>query len=281
MMRVRLALLTLLVATVALVASSAFASAPRPPNAAGLDRANASSGGRSWSISLSAAPDDLALAEISFHHAAQGQRITASSLQPAVSGPVGDDYLLAGTVQRGTAGVPRALVLLVNRPSPLLDPVSVHVRLSARRALGVALVSTLADPFTHPLTGPTSALCDLSLHGSPLGAHGVRLLYSRGHSLVGFDGASALAQAYDVVCGLPSAASFAQAVGQSSSPTPTPPPSPAPTPPPSPAPVPTPGPPGCTPCDPAPGYACPLAVQPDVCAASVRLGGRQPAPSAH
>ena len=165
-----------------------------------------------------------------------------------MSGPFGDDYLAAAVPRLQTPGAPWALVLLVNRPSALLDPVSVHVRLTARRTLGTPVVWKLTDPLTHPDTGLTPALCNLALHGGALGESDLRPLHSRGAALAGFDAASAVAQAYDVVCGLPYASSFEQAVRQSS---------------------------GCTPCDPPPGSACPLVAQPGICAAPVAGGARR------
>jgi hypothetical protein len=152
------------------------------------------------------------------------------------------------------------LVLLVNRASPLLDPVSVRLRLTARGALGSPLVRRLADPFSRPAGARRPALCNLALHGSVLSASTVRPLHSRGQALAGFDAASALAQAYDVVCALPYMSSFEQAVEQPS-PAPPSPVSPAPSPvPPAPSPAP---PVGRLPgegCVPAAHYACPGAL---------------------
>jgi hypothetical protein len=138
------------------------------------------------------------------------------------------------------------------------------------------VVRRFADPFAHAISAGKPALCDLALHGAALGAAEVRPLLSRGAQLTGFDAASAVAQAYDVVCGLPYTSSFAQAVGQPASESPSPPPSPTP----SPAP-PVPGPPVCTPCAPAPGYACPLSIGPDICADALASGGRRISANAH
>jgi len=180
---------------------------------------------RSWQLTMSPAPGELSLAEIEFNRAGR-RRISPRSLQVAVRGPFGDDYLAAGATQLGGAAAPRALVLLVNRPSPLEDPVSVHLRVTALGSLGAPVVRTLADPFSRAAGARTPALCDLPEHGSALSASELLPLHTRGQPLAGFDAASALAQAYDVVCGLPSLSSFAQAVeqpGAPSSPAPAPP----------------------------------------------------------
>ncbi|MGO9321359.1 MAG: hypothetical protein ACLQBY_11250 [Solirubrobacteraceae bacterium] len=234
---------------------------------------------RRWSLILSPAPSDLALAQIRLEGSAR-ERISSRALSVAVSRPFGDDYLAVATPSFGTPGGPRALVLLVNRPSALLDPVHVQLRLTARRTLGAPLTRKLSDPFTRPANAPRPPLCDLPLHGSALSAADLRPLHSRGGALTGFSAASAVAQAYDVVCGLPYASSFAQAVGQSPAPSsPTPPEAPSPAPPaPSPAPpvgrVPGEG------CVPAPGYACPAAVS-STASVAAGEGERRTAAGAH
>ncbi|MGD0455537.1 MAG: hypothetical protein ABSB69_18280 [Solirubrobacteraceae bacterium] len=231
-------------------------------------------------MTLSPTPDDLSLAEIDFHGSGR-QEISGRSLQVAVSGPFGDDYLAVAVPRFRTPAAQRALVLLVNRPSPLADPVSVHLRLTALRSLGVPVVRRLGDPFRRHAGGRTPALCNLPLHGSALSASEVRPLHSRGQALAGFDAASAVAQAYDVVCGLPYASSFAQAVEQPSPapPSPAPPESPSPAPP-----APSPAPPGGKlpgeGCIPAPGYACPAAVRGAASAAAVD-GARRALAGAH
>jgi hypothetical protein len=215
-----------------------------------------------WPLVMSAAPDDLALAQLSFRHAARGYSASDSSLRVAVSSPFGDDYLVAAALRPPTRGVSRVLVLLVNRPSPLLDPVSVRVRLTGPRALGTPRVLRLANPLARPPGARERALCDLPLHGSPLSASQLRPLGSRGPALGPFGAADAVAQAYDLACGLAHASSFAQAIAPASAPSPpTPPTTPTPT---TPSPTtPSPPPPVRLPgegCEPRPGYACPAAV---------------------
>ena len=173
---------------------------------------------RRWQLTLAPAPDDLALAQVSFAHA-NGVGVSARSLRVAVTGPFGDDYMVAGASHAST-GVRRALVLLVNRPSPLLDPSSVTLSLSALRALGEPAVRKLADAFAQKAAAPTPALCDLPLHGAPLSGSLLSVLGSRGAPLAGFSAASALAQAYDVACGLAYSSAFARAVKPAASPAP-------------------------------------------------------------
>jgi hypothetical protein len=260
MMRRPLTTLMLVVTCGTLALGAAVAVAIEASAGAGASPGRAaSSERRSWPLTMSAAPDDLTLAEVSFRSATHGQRISVSSLQVTVSSPFGDDYFVVATPRLPTSGIPRVLVLLVNRPSPLLDPVSVSARLTVQHALGAPLVLRSTDPLARSAGAHTPALCNLPLHGAALSASGLRPLHSRGPALAGFDAASALAQAYDLVCGLSYASSFAQAVEHSpaSSP-PTPPESSSPT---SPAPAPTP-PVGRVPgegCAPTPGYACPAA----------------------
>jgi len=143
----------------------------------------------------------------------------------------------------------------------------VQLRLSARRALGVPTTFKLANPFFHPKLARKPALCNLSLPGFTLDGSQLKALGSHGAPLVGFDVADSVAEAYDVACGLAFESAFKQAVAQ-----PVVPPTP---------PTPTPVPPGCTPCDPSPGTACPLAVQPGICVASEMPGTRRAEASSH
>jgi hypothetical protein len=252
-------------------------------------------------MTLSPAPGDLELAQISFR-AGAGKRISGRSLQVAVIGPFGDDYLAAAAPRFSTARAARTLVLIVNRPSALLDPVHVRLVLTVGRLLGTPLVLRLADPFTRSAGAVKPALCDLPLHGSALRGSELLTLRSHGAALTGFAAASAVAAAYDVACGLPYASSFKQAVRQSAGgacPTAdaskgalccpanaicaTPPGAPAPPPPPPPAPPPAPpvpGPPRCAPCNPPPLHACPLVLHPIVCAAPLAGGVRRQAAGA-
>ncbi len=222
---------------------------------------------RTWTVTLSPAPDDLALAQIAFPGAAAGARVTSASLRVGVSVPFGDDYLAAAAVR--LPGPPRVLVALVNRPSPLAEPVAVQVRLIAASALGTPVVMRSSNPFTRAAAAPKPRMCDLPLHGAALSASRLHLLRSHGAPLAGYAGASAVAQAYDAVCSLPFASSFEQAVTRPTGSSP---------------PVPTPTPPvGKLPgegCVPRPGYACPGAVEsaPPAASAAAR---RRAAAGAH
>ncbi len=259
MMRRSLTTLILVVTLGLMMLGAALAIALTARTPAGASHVDAGTGTRSWHVTMSAAPDDFALAELSFDRAARAQRLTSATLQATVDGPFGDDYLLAAAPRLANAGPPRLLVLLVNRPSPLLDPVSVHVRMIASRSLGQPSVRAFANPLARGTGVRVPLLCNLAPHGSRLGASEVRPLHSRGHALEGFAAAEALAQAYDLVCGLGDASSFAQAVEHASSDssapsTETPPPAGPPSTPEPPA--------GKLPgegCVPAPGYACPAA----------------------
>jgi hypothetical protein len=273
MMRRPLASLALLAicGSLTLAASAAGAARTSPVTRSGPDPLATAPTSHIWPFTLSPAPEDLSLAVILFPHAAHGKHISGATLQLAAWGAFGDDYLVLAAPRVGAGRALSALVLLVNRPSPLLDPVTVHLRLRARAQFGRPVVRRLADPFARAASASRPAVCDLALHGAALNAAEVRPLSSRGAALSGFDAPAAVAQAYDVVCALPYESAFAQAVGQpaAESPSPSPSPTPSPTPP-------APGPPVCAPCDPAPGFACPLSIGPDICAADLAPGGHGP-----
>jgi hypothetical protein len=279
MMRRSLTTLILLVICGVLVLGAAVAVAIEASAGDGIERGATASRARIWPVSMSASPNDLALAEASFREPGRGQRISGRALRVSVGSPFGDDYLAAAALRIPPQGILRVLVVLVNRPSPLLDPVSVSVGLSAPRALGVPLVLKSVDPLTRSAGARRPALCNLALHGSALSASELLTLHSRGQALAGFSGAGAVAQAYDLGCGLPHSSAFTQAVASSPvSVSPTPPESN----PPAPAPSPTP-PVGKLPgegCVPTPGYACPEAFK---SRPRVALGEGQPrlAPGAH
>jgi hypothetical protein len=252
MMRRPLTTLTL-VATCGLLALGAIVLASGQSAGSETPRArDAAAAMRTWQLSMSAVPADLALAEISFANADR-TRLERRSLHVAVSGAFGDDYLASAVLHPATKRGPTALVLLVNRPSPLLDPAAVTLRISAQRSLGAPTVRRAANPFERPAGAPVPSLCDPQRHGA-LGASSLSVLGTRGTALTGFAAASSVAQAYNAVCALSSSSSFKQAVersGASGSPTPTP-AEPQPTPPLGK--IPGEG------CHPAAGRACPGAV---------------------
>ncbi len=247
MMRSRPASIVLLVALTSLLIGAGNAGGALPV------RGGQTSAWRMLKLSADPAPNDLELLEIGFPRTSMRRRLSQRDLLLLVTSSFGDDYLALATVGTAPSHAPRALVLVVNRPSALLDPVHVALRLYSSRALGRPRVFTLTDPFGVPHVGLTPALCDLPLHGgASLAASSLGWLRTRGAPLGGFSPTAAVAQAYDVACSLPHEAAFAESVtGQAPVPTPAPPvPTPSP---------PAPSPPGCTPCNPAPGYACPLA----------------------
>jgi hypothetical protein len=217
-------------------------------------------------LSLSPVPEDLALAEVGLH-APIGKRIPADPVRITLRGPFGSDYMAVATPRTHASSGAQVLVLLVNRPSALLDPATVKLLLGAPRWLAVSVVARVSDPFTGPPVGKRLRLCDLTRHRSPLRAGALRRLQSNGAPLRQLSATFAVAQAYNAVCGLPVDQTFKRAVTGSSGQSPASPP--APTPAPTPEPRPIREPPGCRPCHPPPGYACPLAAA-SICVSPVR-----------
>jgi hypothetical protein len=231
---------------------------------------------RGWQVTLSPAPDDLSLLQIRFPRS-DGRRLDSRSLRARALQPFGSDYLALAAL-RGKGKDDIALALLVDRPSALLDPASVRLRLKAWRGLGLPRMTRLTDPFARSASAPRPALCDLPLHGRAASAADLLALGSQGAALTGLDVAGAVSEAYDAACGLAPATAFEQAVECSAgSPACCPVGDPCPLPPPTP----TPAPPHCAPCDAKPGYACPLAARTAVCVADLRSGERQAASAAH
>jgi hypothetical protein len=292
MMRACLSSLALLASSCALLLTGSSGTALAGSSGAGSPPAWFEDGAlsRTWTVGLSPAPGDLALAEIGFPRA-RGKRLSAGSLHVSVNGPFGADYLVLAAASSSLAGrEARALVLLVNRPSPLEDPVTVRLRESARRSLGKPVLRRLSDPLSHPPT-PAPALCRLALHGAALNAAGLHVLHVRGQAIAGFAAPAALAQAYDLACGLPHSSAFAQAIGAvpgSVCPEPAktegtlccpanaicaqPPTAPSP---------PQPEPPACTPCQQRPGYACPLVARESICVDQIRRATTSAVAGAH
>jgi hypothetical protein len=198
---------------------------------AGLASVAAGREDRSWAVTVSPAPGEVSLVQIRFPHAGSG-RVSAASLEVSAPRVFGSDYL-AAAVLRPSLGRDSALVLVANRPSPLLDPVHVSLAVRAKGALGPPSVLSVGDLFARTNSAPRPRLCDLTLHGASLTAAGLTLLGGAGARLRAVDGTEALAQAYDLACGLPNAGTLRGALSS-----------------------PVGG--GCTPCDPRPGFACPL-----------------------
>jgi hypothetical protein len=210
---------------------------------------------RSWPVTVSPSPGDVSLVEIAFPHAGSG-KVSAATLDVRAPAVFGSDYLAVAAVHPAL-GAARALVLVANRPSPLLDPAHPALEVRARRILGQPAVLGLQNLFARTDSAPKPPVCDLSLHGAPLSAGGLSVIGGSGSALTGLGGAEALAQAYDIACGLANPGTLHQALSPPAG-----------------------G--GCTPCDPAPGYACPLdAARTAICSGPVRAGLRAPAGSNH
>jgi hypothetical protein len=263
----------------------AAGSRPAVDHAPAAARTASAAGERRSLVTLAPAPADLALALVRFPAARRHAGPSTSTMQVGAVGPFGDDYLAAAAI-RGRAGrSAAALVLLVNRVTAVFDPASVSVHLRSARALGVPASAVLANPFAGaagvPPANAAAPPCALTTGAAPMAAGTLTLLTSRGSPLPGFSGNEALAEAYDVVCGIPDpgAQAFEHAVHPSSSCSPgtlcCPPNAICATPP---------GegqPPGCVPCNPRPGYACPLQVGTDVCVAKLDPPATAAAAGAH
>jgi hypothetical protein len=209
---------------------------------------------RSWPVTVSPSPGDVSLVQIAFPHA-RSARVSGATLEVRPPAAFGSDYLAVAVVRRPLGS--GALVLVANRPSPLDDPARPVLAVRARRALGSAVVGVLQNLFARPASAPPPRLCDLALHGTALTAGGLTVLGGAGVRLTGLGAADAVAQAYDIACGLPNPGNLRQSLS-----------------------LPAAG--GCTPCDPAPGYACPLGeASAALCAAPVGAGRRAAAAATH
>lgn len=243
----------LAVGAVATVAGVSAGSESSRPQSAKADAAT-----RSWHVNMSPSPSDLALAELSFPGAG-GERLTPTALHLAVSGPFGDDYLASAALRAAAPRGPTVLVLLANRPSQLLDPVTVRLQVTSRSSLGAPVIRELANLLTRPGGDPKAAVCGLPRHGAALTGTQLSVLGTRGSALAGFAATGAVAQAYDLACGLPYASSFKQAVQQPAPPV---------------GKIPGEG------CVPTAGRACPLAVG-GALATITRAGARRVPAGAH
>ncbi len=211
---------------------------------------------RSVRLTVSPAPGEVSLAQIAFPHAGS-VHLSGAALEVTPPSVFGFDYLAVAVVRPGLGGA-RALVLIANRPSPLLDPSHIALGVRARGALGAPALRS-AENILAPRSASSGkpGLCNLALHGAPLTARELLPLGGRGPGLKGLGGAEALAQAYDIACGLPTSESLRTAISQPVS-----------------------G--GCTPCDPRPGYACPLTeALTAVCAAPVNSRQRAAGAGTH
>ncbi len=208
-MRVPSSLLAVLAAGVALAVAIPSAGAQRPAHAAGHTPQP------TRRITLSPAVGDIAMAVISFPHAARGAHLERAPFSVLAGAPFGDDYLVSGVVRAAGAKEPRALVLLVNRATALADPSHVSVRASAAASLGKPQILEALDPFTRR-PAKSATLCAVTPAGQALAAGELTALGTRGGALAGFSPAAALAEGYDAVCGLPYTSAFKQDIAPSS-----------------------------------------------------------------
>ncbi len=274
-MRVPLACLVVLLASLA----------PAAPAPAAASHDGTPPALRHTELILAPPPAGLALAEVRFPGRAPGHSVLHGSVTVSVQGAFGADYMaLAANLSAG----PQAMVLLANRASALLDPARVHLQLGTLPALGRPVLRSVEDPLSGAPPVSARELCDLPAAGRELGANAFRSLQARG-SAPGVSPSWAVAEAYDLLCSLPHSSAFpallwaavpqcAPISGALCCP-PTAMCAPAPSPPAPPPPVPSR--PGCTPCDPPPGSACPLVLSPNVCFAPARAAGTRAAAAAH
>jgi hypothetical protein len=245
-----------LVAALAALAAIAIAAMPAVARSgSGVARAS-SRAAHTWQLDLGPSNGSWALAQIRFR-ARRGARISQRTLSASVPGPFGSDYLVAAGLRAPSSGRLVALVLLVNRPSALAHPAPVRLRVRSAGALG-AHTQFVTSETIHPIGPGYGANCRLTNINTPLTAASLRMVTSRGEPLAGFTSPGAVAAAYDQMCEHqdpeePTAHQFERDVepnppGSEPTPTPTPP-----------------RPPGCSPCEPRPGFACPLSATPSIC----------------
>jgi hypothetical protein len=269
----------ILVVIVVIVASLGTALAPA---------GGAPSATHAWHLSLGApAQFGLVLAEVRF------PARTGRPRRLSLRGPAGLNFVAGASVRRPPSGGPRTLVLVINRRPPgslAPDLRRIGLTVTAARSLGAPSLRATSTPVVRPVGGVRPSICRLGLHGRPLGAGALQVMLGAGRTIPGFGAAAAVAQAYDLVCGLPYDPAFvsaatgcpaatiggccppnavcaAPAPGPGSSPGTTPPTTTPPTPPPGITP-----PPACPPCPPCGGRPCPLV--------PVRIACLAPAPAA-
>ena len=280
MMRRASVVLVSITALLMALAAAADASLPEPrggqPPPPAARAAGFAAPQRHSTFTLDPSPGDLELLEVEFPRQRR-QSISAASLGFSVRGPFGDDYLAVSTQRRRPHGDLLALALVVNRPSALEDPASVRLVLRSSRVLGAPHALRLQNPFTSAASpkvlGKVSAdlPCQVPRAGASMQASDLRVVGpGRGVALTGFGASAAVADAFDALCGLAYPTAFKTAVhGQApAGPEPTPVP-------------PTPEPPRCPPCNPKPGFACPLETRPAICPAAAPAARRPAAPASH
>ncbi len=211
-----------------------------------LAPAGAQPSARRVSAVVSPVEGDFALTRLSFP-AAHGRALTRSSLRLLAPSFSADDAIALATPASPRGGARVALLLVADRPTNLAVPISVKVSALAGAGLGPVRIKSLQNPIGRH-RAPPAWLCGLASRGR---APALRALGARGRPLAGLGTAGAVAQAFEIACGLPAGPQLKAALA---------PPRPVPAPP-------APERPECAPCNPRPGYACPLAARPAYCVA--------------
>jgi hypothetical protein len=212
--------------------------------------AGAQPSARHLSVVVAPAEGNFVLAELSFP-GAHGSSMTASSLRLQPPSWSADDAIALATPAHPRGSRRVALLLIANRPTNLAEPVSVRLGVLAGPGLGPVTVRRVENPVGHRPTAP-AWLCGLASGGD---APALRALGAHGRPISGLGTAGAVTQAFEIACGLPAGPQLKAALAP---PRPVPAPEPAP---------PAPERPECAPCNPRPGYACPLAARPAYCVA--------------
>ncbi len=167
--------------------------------------ASGASGGstHTWQVTLTGpAQFDLTFAELRF----KGSGTQTLRLSPTRS--PGLYFVGAALVRRPVSGGPRVLLVILNRrPRGSLAPdrTSIGLGVTGASTLGAPVARQLANPFTRP----GGRLCGL---GKGHGPSDLRAALGAGRALPGFSTAAAVAEAYDVACGLPYDPAFKRAV---------------------------------------------------------------------
>ncbi len=191
---------------------------------------------RTTTVTLTPSLDRISLVELKFARSPTSR----SELRMLARQPTGDDYFALAAV-RGARG--KALALVVDRATGLMDPYYVRLRFRYRASLGKPVVLRTKQS----LEGPKEVkplLCNMPFQGRPLTAAQLVPLGSQGEALKGIGAAEAVAQAYDVSCDLPHTQALREALE-------------------------TPGPGGgCAPCPAEPGKACPDQARAAICVAT-------------
>ncbi|HUE25431.1 MAG TPA: hypothetical protein VMP89_01540 [Solirubrobacteraceae bacterium] len=230
---------------------------------------------RTVSVTVSPGGGDLSLIAIRFPQArgmVPGARTVRVRREPA-------GYEAVAVPRGRAAHAQPVLVLVTNRFTRAEMPVKVRVTVRSAASLGRPVIRVRSHALGVPAARP-AGVCSLTRGSVAVGAAALLPLSASGEPLEGFSTAGAVADAYNAVCGLPYSLAFRRAVsgtgaecaaGSSCEAAPEP------------APAPSPGPeqPKCPPCNPKPGYACPLAASPAYCVAAKSEAAPSAEPAAH